>query len=120
MRYARVTDGEWVRPFRRGYRMACCDCGAVHVVNFRVKDGAIEFQPTRNSKATWALRRRDQGMAKKAKKTATRNPQDTTLRNVRAANTRIVALEAEVANLKWVIELARASAAQPGKRRADH
>jgi hypothetical protein len=56
MKYPRVTDGDWVRPFMKGYRMMCCDCGLVHVVNFRVrnwKSGAkVEFQAVRHKRAT--------------------------------------------------------------------
>jgi hypothetical protein len=35
-KFQKVTDGEWVRPTRRGYLMKCCDCGLVHLMNFRV------------------------------------------------------------------------------------
>lgn len=35
-RYKPVADGEWVRPVMRGYRMKCCDCGLVHVLDFKV------------------------------------------------------------------------------------
>jgi hypothetical protein len=31
-----VKDGEWVRPVMTGYRMECCNCGVVHVMDFRV------------------------------------------------------------------------------------
>jgi hypothetical protein len=55
--YPKITDGEWVRPKQEGYRLACCDCGLIHAVNFRIVDGHIEFQPTRHARAT-AQRRR--------------------------------------------------------------
>lgn len=32
-----VEDGwsRWVQPVMRSYKMACCDCGLVHVMEFR-------------------------------------------------------------------------------------
>lgn len=56
--YDNVKAGEWVQPVRRGYRMACCDCGLVHILNFRVKDGRIQFQAFRHARATAAKRRK--------------------------------------------------------------
>jgi hypothetical protein len=61
--YRQVFDGEWVRPKRRGYKVACCDCGLIHVINYRIKDGHIEYQPTRDNRATAARRR---GLMRKA------------------------------------------------------
>ena len=31
-----VQAGELVQPTPRGYRMKCCDCGLVHLMDFRV------------------------------------------------------------------------------------
>lgn len=31
-----VEAGQWVKPVRKGYRMMCCDCGLVHVLNFKL------------------------------------------------------------------------------------
>jgi hypothetical protein len=36
MRYERPSAGQWVQPIRRGYRLACCDCGLVHRMDFRM------------------------------------------------------------------------------------
>ncbi len=36
--YPQVHEGEWVRPVRKGYKMAYCDCGLVHVLNFKLVD----------------------------------------------------------------------------------
>jgi hypothetical protein len=47
----------WVRPIEQGYKMACCDCGLVHTVNYRVQDGLVEFQVQRNNRATGQKRR---------------------------------------------------------------
>lgn len=57
MRYPKVNDGEWVQPRRRGYKMACCDCGLVHRLNFRIVNGRIQFQASRDNRATGAVRR---------------------------------------------------------------
>ena len=76
-RYPQVMDGDEVVPRHKDYRMACCDCGLVHAIDFKVmrvvkrnKDGSFtlreprkgqEFQvlmyPTRNNRATAAFRR---------------------------------------------------------------
>lgn len=60
-RYPNVTDGQWVQPVERGYHMACCDCGLVHRMNFRVigirKKRAV-FQAFRAVGETKKLRKR--------------------------------------------------------------
>ena len=52
---------EWVRPVRRGYKMACCDCGLVHDMDFRIRKewrgNVVEFRVSRNQRATSAMRR---------------------------------------------------------------
>lgn len=57
MRYHKQKDGEWVEP-KPGYRMACCDCGLVHRVEFRVlHGGVVQFRATRDQRATGQRRR---------------------------------------------------------------
>ena len=58
-RYHPVTDGEWIQPKRRGHKMACCDCGLVHVLNFRQRDGRIQFQAFRDKEKTRKRRKRE-------------------------------------------------------------
>lgn len=41
----------------RGHREQCCDCGLVHVVDFRIIEGQVEVRYTRNKRATAAARR---------------------------------------------------------------
>lgn len=57
-----VSEAEWVRPIKRGYKMACCDCGLVHKLNFKhIKWGRgrkILFQAFRDDRATASLRLR--------------------------------------------------------------
>lgn len=57
MIYTRPTDGEWVQPVRRGYKLACCDCGLVHRLDFRVHQHRIQFRAFRNERATGQRRR---------------------------------------------------------------
>jgi hypothetical protein len=63
-RYHKASDFEWIQPIRRGYKMACCDCGLVHGVNFRIikyaggKRTKVQFQAWRDERATAAKRRR--------------------------------------------------------------
>lgn len=65
MEFAKPKRGEWVQPIKRGYRLACCDCGLVHILNFRVvkyADGKrvkIQFQAFRDDKETKALRKKE-------------------------------------------------------------
>ncbi len=58
MKYKQAEDGEWVQPVRRNYKMACCDCGLVHRVDFRIRDGRIQFRAYRDNRATAAKRRK--------------------------------------------------------------
>lgn len=58
-----TKDGysRWVKPKRKGYKMACCDCGLVHEMQFDyVKNGRgvfIIFRARRHERATAAVRR---------------------------------------------------------------
>ena len=60
--YPKVQAGEWVQPTRRGYKMACCDCGLVHRLDFKLVpygDGKhkIRLRAFRDERATAAMRR---------------------------------------------------------------
>lgn len=56
--YYQVTDGEWIRVPRRGYKEMCCDCSLVHRLNFRVNaKGHIEIQTFRDGRATGGARK---------------------------------------------------------------
>lgn len=66
-RYPKVQAGEWVQPTRKGYKMACCDCGLVHTLDFILVpygDGKrkIRFRAFRDNRAT-AAKRRKQALA---------------------------------------------------------
>lgn len=47
MSLAQLHDGQWVRPVHRDFRLACCDCGLTHRMDFRVRGKAVEFRATR-------------------------------------------------------------------------
>jgi Zn-finger protein len=49
MAFKQVKDGEWVKPKMTGYVHECCNCGAMHRMDFRVEsDGEnIEMRGTR-------------------------------------------------------------------------
>ena len=55
--YEKPEAGEWVQPVRRGYKLACCDCGLVHTVDVRVRAGRVQFRAFRNERSTSLLRR---------------------------------------------------------------
>lgn len=55
--YPAVESGQWVQPIRKGYRTMCCDCGLIHIFNFRVRKGKIQFQAFRDQRATGQIRR---------------------------------------------------------------
>jgi len=41
-KYKQVTDGEWVKPQMRDYKMECCDCGLKHRLDFLIVDGETQ------------------------------------------------------------------------------
>ena len=55
--YLEPKAGEWVQPVEKGYRMACCDCGLVHILDFRVVDGRAQFRAFRANRSTGQKRR---------------------------------------------------------------
>lgn len=57
MRFDRPKALEWVQPVRKGYKLACCDCGLVHSLDFRVVKRRVQFRADRNERST-ALSRR--------------------------------------------------------------
>ena len=57
MKYQKVKDGQWVQPVMQGYRMACCDCGLVHEMDFIIVKNKVRFRATRHTRATAAKRR---------------------------------------------------------------
>lgn len=78
------SDGwsDWQSPVMRHYKMACCDCGLVHNMQFRVlkvnrkvKGGfegtkingvRIQFRASRNNRSTALVRRNHKKHSRKA------------------------------------------------------
>ncbi len=62
MRYQQARDGDWIEPRRSGYRVRCCDCDLVHVIDLRlVRRGSstrVQYRARRDARATAAARRR--------------------------------------------------------------
>jgi hypothetical protein len=56
MTFAKPRAGEWVQPVRRGYKMMCCDCGLVHLMDFRIYRGRVQFRAFRHVRSTAAAR----------------------------------------------------------------
>lgn len=76
-RYRSQKDGDFIVPQMTGYRMACCDCGLVHTLDFQVMVAKpttgdrftltkprnrdrlqVTFKAYRNKRATAAMRRK--------------------------------------------------------------
>lgn len=61
VRYGKPRAGEWIRPIRRGYKLACCDCGLVHKMDFALEPVGqgkkIKMRFFRDERATAAMRR---------------------------------------------------------------
>jgi hypothetical protein len=55
--FEKPRAGEWIQPVRRGYKMACCDCGLVHRMDFRVAGGRAQFRAFRDNRSTAMVRR---------------------------------------------------------------
>lgn len=56
--YIKRDADEWVHWSRKGHLVACCDCGLVHLMKPRVRNGRVEVQATRLQRNTAARRRR--------------------------------------------------------------
>ena len=57
MKYDNKKDGEWSKVIGRNHKIMCCDCGLVHLLDFRIKKGKIEFRGFRDNRATGQARR---------------------------------------------------------------
>ena len=61
MKYEDAEEDEWVQPARKGYKMACCDCGLVHRFDFKLEKSGnrrfILFRVFRDNRATGQIRR---------------------------------------------------------------
>lgn len=55
--YEQVEEGVWEDVLMKNFRSACCDCGLIHRVNYRRKDGVLQVQVYRDERATAQIRR---------------------------------------------------------------
>ena len=61
-KYSQVYEGEWIAPIKTGYKEACCGCGLVHRINFRITKGrGLEVQCFVDNRATAMVRRHLRG-----------------------------------------------------------
>ena len=64
-RFRKAKDMEWQQPVMKNYLMACCDCGLVHGMDFRVvwnpkkKKNQVQFRAWRAPKYTSAQRKKN-------------------------------------------------------------
>jgi hypothetical protein len=56
--YHHVSAGEWIPTKRRGNYEQCCDCGLVHVTDYRInKFNQIEYRTKVHHRATNGARK---------------------------------------------------------------
>ncbi|HAR46328.1 MAG TPA: hypothetical protein DCS05_09220 [Nitrospiraceae bacterium] len=70
MKLPQIYEGEWIQPVHRGFKAACCGCGLVHRVDFKVVNGAVWFRESIDARSTAAVRRE----ARKAKNNKAHGP----------------------------------------------
>jgi hypothetical protein len=52
-----VHDGEWSATLRKSDKVACCDCGLVHLVKFSKQYGLPDLRYWRLTQAIGGIRR---------------------------------------------------------------
>lgn len=99
--FDKIKPGEWVRPIRRGYRAACCDCGLVHRMDFRVVEGRAEFRAYRDDRKTKEIRRAKAAGERRS------GPAEDTLRRPSAGGSRRITratLQADIDRLRAALK----------------
>ena len=61
MKYPVFESGEWITPNVKDFKIACCSCGLVHKMSFRVEAGIFQIKMDRDNRATAAMRRHKRG-----------------------------------------------------------
>jgi hypothetical protein len=56
--YTQAYDGQWNTLPTRLWKIRCCDCGLVHLLELRVHKGKVQFKADRDMRATAQVRRR--------------------------------------------------------------
>lgn len=63
-KYHLPKANEWIYPVRTNYKLACCDCGLVHEIdfdlerNFKGPGKVIKFRVRRDNRLTAGMRKR--------------------------------------------------------------
>ena len=52
MKFEQLKEGEWSEMLMENQKLACCDCGLVHTINFKIKKKTVHAQFFRDEKAT--------------------------------------------------------------------
>jgi hypothetical protein len=47
-----IKEAQWIWPIQSGFHLACCDCGLVHRLDFKVVNGEVQFRVHRAVKQT--------------------------------------------------------------------
>lgn len=50
VRFKKIKDNEWFIPTMDDHRIACCDCGLIHSVDFKIKDGRVHMRARRTKR----------------------------------------------------------------------
>jgi len=61
-KYVQTRDGDKIvvgEGRSRLHKIACCDCGLVHVLKFKLEGSVITFRAYRDNRATGQRRRRE-------------------------------------------------------------
>jgi hypothetical protein len=56
MKYKQLKDYEWVKITGKQHKIKCCDCGLVHLLEF--KKAPVAMMATRDNRATGQVRRK--------------------------------------------------------------
>ena len=53
-----IVGDDWVVPTKKAHEEMCCDCGLVHIIDFRINEyGQIEYRVMRDDRTTAKIRR---------------------------------------------------------------
>jgi hypothetical protein len=67
--YQKPKAMQWISPVMKGYKLACCDCGLVHRIDFKVirwgRGHKVLFRADRLPRSTAMVRRHKKAAARK-------------------------------------------------------
>lgn len=46
-KFTQIRDNEWFQPTMKNHKMACCDCGLIHDVSFRIVGNSVQMKAKR-------------------------------------------------------------------------